>query len=484
MRGGTIQLMCAVLVLAWAPRTDAIDEHECRIGLRGAEKVLARCATLVVPADPAAPDGEQLELAVARIPALAASPLPDPLVLIQGGPGGSSIDLYLSMRGALSFLRRNRDVIVMDQRGTGRSMQGLACESPEDVDFQIAADERLRELLERCLAEIERDPRFYTTSLAVRDLEALRAAYGIGSWNLYGVSYGTRVAQHYIRRYPDRVRTAILDGSVPAPLVLGPHIALAAQDALDAILARCSQDPGCARQFGDVSGKFAEVRERLATEDIVVGRLDRATGETRDVPLGTDTLLGLARLLSYSTLTAALLPLTIDEAHAGRYGTLLDQAELVLGNVERSLNIAMHNTVICSEDWPRFDAASGPDTSGAYLGNSMIDALGLMCEMWPTGPVDADFNEPLVTEVPVLFMSGSADPATPAQYVEEIITGGVANSTHLVVEHQGHGVFGIGCMPQVAERFVNGASVAELQSECIDDTLPTPFFLSPAGPAP
>ena len=453
--------------------------------MRGSEQVLARCATLVVPADPAAPDGEQLELAVVRIPALAATPLPDPLVLIQGGPGGSSIDLYLSMRGALSFLRRNRDVIVIDQRGTGRSMQGLACESPDDVDFQIAADENLlRTLIEQCLAGIERDPRFYTTSLAVRDLDALRAAYGVEQWNLYGVSYGTRVAQHYIRRYPERVRTAVLDGSIPAPTVLGPYIALATQEALDAILARCRQDSGCSEQFGDVSGKFAELTERLENEDIRIGRVDRATGETFEVPLRVDVLLGLTRLMSYSTATAALLPLTIDEAWAGRYGTLLDQAELVLGNVERSLNIAMHNSVICSEDWPRFDPANAPDTAGTYLGDSLTDVLGQLCERWPIGPVDPNFSEPLVTDVPVLFLSGSADPATPARFADQIIAAGVGNSAHIVVEDQGHGVFGIGCMPRIVEQFINAASVTGLQTDCIDDALPMPFFLSPAGPAP
>lgn len=461
-----------------------IDETECRIGLRGAQKVLARCATLAVPANPDEPDGERLELAVARIPALAATPLPDPIVLIQGGPGGSSIDLYLSMRGALTGLRRNRDVIVMDQRGTGRSMQGLSCESPEDVDFEIAGPELMRELLDDCLAQIERDPRFYTTSLAVRDLDVLRAAYGFETWNIYGVSYGTRVAQHYVRRYPDRVRAVILDGSVPAPTVLGPYIPTATQEALDEILARCAQDTRCSEQFGDVNDKFADLRERLETEEIRVGRINQTTGETFEVPLRVEVVLGLTRMMSYSTATAALLPLTIDAAHAERYGTLLDQAELVLGGVERSMNMAMHNTVICSEDWPRFDIANAPDTSDTYLGDIFAETLGTICENWPTGPVDADFSAPLVTEVPVLFISGSADPATPAEFVDEIIAGGVSNSMHIVVEHQGHGVFGIGCMPRIAEQFINAASVDELDTSCIAAALPVPFFLTPAGPAP
>ena len=478
------QFIGLALLGAWSAQAQDLAESECRIGLRGGEQVLAQCATLAVPANPESPDGERLALAVVRIPALAAAPLPDPLVLIQGGPGGSSIDLYLSMRGALTGLRRNRDIIVMDQRGTGRSADGLRCESPADIDFQVAETELLRELLARCLADIERDPRLFTTSLAVRDLEALRVAYGLEQWNIYGVSYGTRVAQHYMRRYPERVRTLLLDGSLPAPQVLGPYIALATQSALDEILARCTHDSGCSQQFGDVRAKFAELLVRLEAEDIRIPRVDRDTGETEQVPIGADLLIGLTRMMSYSTGTAALLPLTIDEAHAGRYGTLLYQAELVFGGIDNSMNMAMHNNVICSEDWSRYDPANAPDTANTYIGNAMIEALDVICASWPTGPVDEDFFAPLATDAPVLFISGSADPATPAEFVDEIIASGVSNALHIVVEHQGHGVFGIGCMPRIAERFINAASIDDLDVSCIDAALPVPFFLSPAGPAP
>jgi pimeloyl-ACP methyl ester carboxylesterase len=202
------------------------------------------------------------------------------------------------------------------------------------------------------------------------------------------------------------------------------------------------------------------------------------------MPLRVDMLLGLTRMMSYSAATAALLPLTIDEAHAGRYQTLIDQAELVVGGVERSMNFAMHNTVICSEDWPRLDPASGPVGAGTYLGEALMDVLGVICQHWPVGPVDPDFAEPLITDVPVLFISGSADPATPAHFVDEIIAGGVGNSTHIIVQDQGHGVISIGCMPQIAEAFIDTASIEGLDTECVDAALPMPFFLSPAGPAP
>lgn len=484
MRSSKWQIAALFLLGAGAVPAQNIAESECRIGHGPGEKVIARCATLNVPANPAEPAGAQLALAVARIPALAANPLPDPLLLIQGGPGGSSIDLYLTMRTTLTGLRRNRDIIVMDQRGTGRSADGLECDSPEDADFQVAGPELIRELIDQCLAQIDADPSLYTTSLAVRDLEALRAAFGIEQWNIYGVSYGTRVAQHYMRRYPERVRAVVLDGSLPAPTVAGPHIAAATQNSLDQILARCAQDSDCLEEFGDVGDKFSAVLERLETEEIFVGRVDQQTGEMFEAQLRADILVGLTRMMSYSSATAALLPLTIDDAWSGNYGTLMYQADLIFGGIERSLNVAMHNNVICSEDWPRFDPADAPNTTGTYIGETLNETLDIICAVWPTGPVDDDFAVPLQTDLPVLFISGSADPATPAELADQIIAGGVTNSLHIVVEHQGHGVFGIGCMPRIAERFIDAASVDGLDVSCIEAALPVPFFLSPAGPAP
>jgi pimeloyl-ACP methyl ester carboxylesterase len=292
-----IVLALAVLGAAQAS-AQTLEEAECRLERPGSDSVLARCSTLRVPEDPAVPDGPMLELAVARIPAQAAAPLPDPLVLIQGGPGGSSIDLYMQLRGAFAGVRQRRDIVVMDQRGTGRSAAGFECETPKDLDIETAAAELLATLVRDCLGAIERDPRVYTTSVAVRDLDALRAALGVETWNIYGVSYGTRVAQHYLRRYPEHTRSVILDGSVPPDTILGPEIADAAQAALDAIFARCAEDRGCAAHFPNLPAKFTELRERFAGGEVQLTRPNPLTGELEQVPIVEGALIGLTRLMS------------------------------------------------------------------------------------------------------------------------------------------------------------------------------------------
>jgi pimeloyl-ACP methyl ester carboxylesterase len=458
-------------LLFCAPAASAQDLAGCVLELESTERLYADCGTLAVPLDYAMPDGDRIELSFARVPALAANPRPDPLVLIAGGPGQSTIDLYLQMRGAFALVRRDRDIVLLDQRGTGRSADGFACTFADDIDFQTASNTLLEELMSDCLRALERDPRFYTTSIAARDLDALREALGVAEWNLYGVSYGTRVAQHYLRRYPEGSRRLILDGVVPTTLVLGPDMAANAQNALDGIFERCARHAECDERFGDLASKFDHVLYELA------GAADR-NGPT------LEHLQTVTRLMSYSATTAALLPLTIDATFAGRLETLLAQAEYVAAALRESLAFPMHNSVVCAEDYPYFGALSEPALSDAYLGPALTDALGAICSIWPRGVADEDFKDPLVSDHPVLILSGGNDPATPARYGDEAIAAGLSNALHVVGRDQGHGMAAIGCTPRLMAEFLEAEQPTQIDTSCIEREVPTPFFLSAAGPGP
>ena len=450
----------------------------------GVSKRYARCATLEVPLDPEVPEGSQHELFVARIPAQVANPEPDPLLLIAGGPGQSTVDLYMRMRAAFGPVRRNRDIILVDQRGTGRSAAGFRCELPEDVDFQIADEGDLEALVSECLAGLERDPRFFTTSAAVRDLDTVRRALGIDQWNIYGVSYGSRVAQHYLRRYPEHVRTVVLDGVVPPTLTLGPEMALNAQAALEGIFERCARDDGCAKRFGDMASVFDNLMSRIQDSPVSVAIRETATGEVGETLVTEEYLMGVTRLFSYSDTSAALLPLIIDEAANGRFDMLVAQAKMIQDNLERTLSFPMHNSVICSEDYPFDMAETSLGTTDAYLGTSIIDALQTICGQWPQGVVDPDFREPLVSAHPVLLLSGSNDPATPPQYAEDAIAEGLSGALHLVAPDQGHGMASVGCVRDLMQEFIETAATEGLDADCLDRVMATPFFLSAAGPGP
>ena len=473
-----------VLGLAPPHASAELDESGCVLEVPGVSKRFAQCATVSVSLDPASPDGPAFDLFVARIPAQVADPQPDPLLLIAGGPGQSTVDFYMQMRGAFGPVRRDRDIILVDQRGTGRSAAGFQCELPDDVDFQIADESALDALVADCLASLEHDPRFFTTSVAVRDLDAVRRGLGVDRWNIYGASYGTRVAQHYLRRYPEHVRTVVLDGVVPPTLMLGPDIAINAQAALDRLFERCALDEACATRFGDLASTFDDVMSRIQESPVSVEARDLETGEIEETLVTEEYLMGVTRLFSYSDASAALLPLIIDEAASGRFEMLLAQAELIQGNMERALSFPMHNSVICSEDYPFETEESSARYENAYLGTSVVDATNTICTQWPRGVVDPDIKEPLVSAHPVLLLSGSNDPATPSQYAEDVIAEGLSGALHLVAPEQGHGMAPIGCVPDQMQEFIEAAATQGLDADCLDRVIPAPFFLSASGPGP
>lgn len=448
--------------------------ERCRLAADPLPAAYARCGTLSVPLDPAAPDGETIEIFVARVAALSAEPRPDPLLLIQGGPGESTVDFYLQARTAFEQARRDRDIVLVDQRGTGRSAEGFDCEAPDDLSLDTADSDILARVIDACIEELQHDPRFYTTSVAVRDLDAVRAALGIETWNVYGVSYGTRVAQQYLRRYPERVRSVVLDGVVPPPLALGPDVAREAQRALEQIFARCAADAACGSRFAALPQLFTEVLARLDAG---------AADETDPPPLTALELRALVRFMSYNAATVALLPVLISEAHAGNYAPLAGQARTLLRKLPESLSFPMSNSVLCTEDVPYADGATG-DLAATYLGTSTMDALKQICARWPVGSMDASFKTPVVSDKPVLLLSGEYDPITPPAYAERVKAEGLRNSAHLVGRGQGHGLVGVGCVPRLLRSFLEDPQPANLDAGCLALEPPTPFFLTLLGPAP
>ena len=221
--------------------------EECRISAgAGHPGIKARCGTMLRPENPADPESAGIEVRVAVVAALNLTPETDPIVPIAGGPGQGAIEFYSSVSSTFEALRRNRDILLVDQRGTGESSR-MDCVIEDDAilfEDQYSLEDTVK-FIDECLEELPHDPRYFTTSVAVTDLEAARVALGYTSLNLYGVSYGSRVAQHFARRYPESTRTVIIDGVVPPQISLGPEIATESQRAVDTILARCAADTAC-----------------------------------------------------------------------------------------------------------------------------------------------------------------------------------------------------------------------------------------------
>lgn len=459
--------------------------EDCRISAGpGRPGINARCGTLVRPENPADPASPTLDLHVAVVPALSLDQKMDPLVPIAGGPGQASTVFYASYAGAFEHIRRHRDIVLIDQRGTGKSAP-MVCDSDDDILESQYSEELVKELTQECLDNLPHDPRYFTTSVAVEDLEALRIALGYEQFNVYGISYGSRVAQHYLRRFPTSTRSVILDGVTAPQISLGPGIAIDAQNVMNAILDRCLADPGCAERFPDIRTKLSELVSRLQQQSFDVSLPHPLTGEIEELAFSNFELAAALRLLSYHPSFVALLPLFIQQAYDGNYTPLAAQFLMISTNLEEALNLGMHNAVVCTEDGPYYDdmEIDFDALKATYMGEFQYLNLKTICSVWPAGVIDEGFKQPVSTDVPVLLLSGDLDPVTPPEYAEQAAIN-LTNSLHLVGQHQGHGQAMRGCFPTVMAQFIDQASVEALETECLERLHSMPFFLDHAGPQP
>jgi len=478
----------ALLILAAisvAGPTSALELHDCRISAGpGYPGIKARCGTLLRPLNPEDPASEQLELSVAIVPALNLEPKPDPLVPLAGGPGQGAIQFYSALASAFEVVRRERDILLMDQRGTGGSAR-MDCPIDDDIVEGQFSDAVTIEYTESCLLQLPHDPRYFTTSIAVSDLEALRLALGYPSLNLLGVSYGTRVAQHYARRYPESTRSLVLDGVVPPQVPLGPDIALEAQRAIDNILARCANDAACNKRFPDIQSSFRSLLVRLTDSPVAVEIPDPTTGQSIALDFGRNEFAAAIRLLAYQARSIALIPLLVDEAAKGNFSLLAAHFQMTVSSLVDTLALGMHNAVVCTEDVPFIDRSSFDyeELKSTYIGAFQLEALEAICSVWPAGPLDEGFATPLSTDIPVLLLSGEADPITPPRFAE-LAAVDLARARHLIGEKQGHGQIPTGCMPDIVADFVAAADPDAIDSDCLRMPFVMPFFLDYSGPGP
>jgi pimeloyl-ACP methyl ester carboxylesterase len=456
----------------------------CQLAAPGsAEHIAARCAILTVFEDRAAQSGRTIDLHIAVVPALSRSPAPDPLFLLAGGPGQAASETYPLLAGAFAPLNQKRDIVLVDQRGTGLS-RALRC-PPAKSTLEIPSAAQLAASLSSCLASLDADPKLYTTAIAMDDLDQVRAALGYERINLYGVSYGTRAALTYMRQHPDRVRSAILDGVVPQDQALGLNVARDAQRALNLIFDRCAGDYVCKCAFPDARGEFAALLERLARQPARVSLPHPTSGAATELIFDRDELAASVRLLSYAPETAALLPLLIHTVHdSGDYRLLAAQALMAGDQLNGSISSGMNFSVLCAEDLPFLDQARAAQANaGAYLGDTEIDKLRAICGLWPRGAVPADFKQPVASSAPALLLSGEDDPVTPPDNADQAAKT-LPNSLRLVAPGQGHIVIMRGCIPRIAADFVERGTVAGLSTDCVGDIRPAPFFTSFTGPQP
>jgi pimeloyl-ACP methyl ester carboxylesterase len=429
----------------------------------------AQCGILDVYENRREMRGRRIYLKVVVLPALKPKPSPQALFILAGGPGQAASKEAAFMARTFAQVRRERDIVLVDQRGTGES-NGLRCDLYGNSLQDHLGDLIPLKAVESCLDKWEpnSDLSFYTTPLAMDDLEDVRAALNYEKIDIFGTSYGTRAAQVYLRQYPDRVRSMILKGVTPISETIPPFIARHAQQSLDLVFDDCLKNDACRRAFPKLKHEFSELLARFANGGVRIDIPPEKTGKTERVILSRGAFVTTLHSMLQSPTTIAQLPLFIHEAFQGDYSfcvrTALSIRRQFCENVSTGAFLAVFN-----EDLRLIDLEqAGRESAGTFMGDYYYRQLHKACGFIPHAILSSGYREPIISEVPVLLVSGFLDPATPPEN-GEIVAKNLPNSRHLVVRYGSHFDTGLmPCLDKVMNDFIARGEINGLDTSCID----------------
>lgn len=443
------------------------------------------CGTLQQPLAGVTESGkETISIHFAIIPAIKPLHPTEAVLAFAGGPGQSAFDAAAVFANALRYARESRDILLVDQRGTGKS--GLLQCAGIDLVTQFAFDESTADVLaqaksdtETCQQQLQVDLSHYTTVAAASDFDAVRLALGYQKLHLYGGSYGTRMAQEYIRQYPAAVLTATLDGVVPFNQSFGA-LGAASDASLDALYTYCEASAVCSQQFPAARQQLQQLTQQLIRAPIKTKVRHPRTFALIDLTLTHAKLLQAIRFALYSNSSRALLPYAIEQALAGDYSPLVGL--MLSQDIAQNLSVGVNFAVVCAEDVPFWTAEYRAEFGKSALGRTWMESAEASCAVWQAPAVSADYTQPLQTTTPVLLLSGGLDPVTPPSWAE-LAMAKMSNARHLIAPHATHIVASQSCAPKLISQFIEKQSASELDSSCLELELRKPFITNANGVA-
>jgi pimeloyl-ACP methyl ester carboxylesterase len=425
-----------------------------------------RCAWLRVYENRESRAGRQIELRIAVLPAYGKA-APDPVFFLAGGPGqAAAVGARIP---ALNALRAERDLVLVDQRGTGGS-NGLFCDfygPPGDLSSYFREFLPLAQV-RACRQQLERtaDLSQYTTAYSVEDLEDVRRALGYQRLNFVGGSYGTRLAMEYVRKYGANVRSIVLEGVAAPAMHMPDRFGELAQRALDALLTECEQDPSCHAAFPDVRAAARSVFERLAAGSVQARVTHPRTGQSGEVTVTRNHVAESLRYMMYSSREASDVPLALTRASAGDYQLF---AERLLRRRLDGQFEALYLSATCTEDVPYVPPDSESHEANTYMAGYRLREQRAACGEWPRGSVPPWLGKPVQSDVPTLLISGALDPVTPPEMGETVLAG-LTRGRHIVVPFGGHspaGLSGVDCITELRQAFISEGDAAHLDTSCV-----------------
>ena len=436
-----------------------------------------QCGAIDVPLDYDNPEAAQISVGFVILPSFNPSPTRPPLMFLAGGPGQSATSLAAAIDRMFADARAERDILLIDQRGTGRSAP-LDCDVEPDMGLAAAEDLFDRGILRECIDQLPAGIRHFSTANAIRDFERVRTALGYAQVDLYGGSYGSRAAFAYLAMAGDTVRSVILDGVAPPDVPIG-LFGQSAAAAYELALHRCEINPRCRENFPDLRADFAAVDARLREGPVDTQLPHPTSGALTDFRLWHGQFISLIRLLLYAPDTVALLPAMLNAAADSDYRPLASLMATTSASMD--INMLLNLTIICNEDFPRFtQAAIDRDADNSFGGDTSYRLWSQACPLMPRFPAQTDWMQADKHPQPVLLLSGAGDPVTPPSNGERAMAR-FKNARHIVVEHAAHIVAGSECGGEMIAAFLEAQDPAAIDADCIDEIPEQRFVLNPLG---
>lgn len=451
----------------------------CNSSIHGTAFYGAQCAQITLQS----PSGSTT-LNILRARALS-TPQNNPLIVITGGPGTSAVSLAWQYLGFFSDVQKERDILFIDQRGTGKT-QPFTCAAAGDSHPQWPQQQQIAHIhstLEQCAKEYSAQALIHINTMqAAHDIEAVRQALGYDSLNLWGSSYGTRVAMAYQHQYPATARTVILDGVAPAAIALPRYAEYDAGIALKNLFEACTKQPQCSHAFGDLASVWQQLLKDLTGKPVQASFSHPRTTKVTPVTVTAARVANWVRFALYSRELAALLPLAIQQAGEGHFTYLANLAQAASDSVQSGMHYGMHAAILCAEDRHAPPIARQNISSLAHMPFAALNDLSPICHTLQTISPPPDLFAPINSAIPTLVLSGHFDPVTPA-FWGEWASQQMSNSRHIIIEGGHHGVSSLGCIPELMARFIELGSHTALDTRCAQTIKPVHFFINAAGPA-
>jgi len=432
----------------------------------------AKCGTFQVYENRATKKGRTITLKIILVRATSDQREADPFVYFAGGPGSAATEDASGLVQAFPQILAHHDMLFVDQRGTGGS-HPLDCKFYDDADLQSFLGYFFPlEDVRKCREQLEpnSDLKQYVTTIAADDMDELRAALGYERLNLFGGSYGTRAALTYLKRHPQHVRTATLQGVAPTDQFMPSDFPEQTERALQGVLAECLADKVCSEAFPNIKEEAKAVLAQLIKGPVEVEIQKPNSTERVKVKLSRDLAAEAIRYMLYSPVPASRVPLILHVAAQGDYAPLARTAIEFRQRLVATGSNGMYLSVTCAEDLPWIKPGEGERMAqNTFLGDYRLRQQREACALWPRAEIERDYAQPVKSDVPVLILTGEWDPVTPPSNGDRIAKT-LTNSLHIVVPHGAHGLGGLegmDCIDNLITEFIEKGATKGLNTECV-----------------